>query len=43
MSNTIFKSNPETLAELDRIVDAAPEFSPAVLSRITTITGLVPA
>jgi hypothetical protein len=38
----IYRSSPESLAIIDRIVADAPEFSPALLSRITTITGLVP-
>lgn len=39
---SIYKSSPESLAIIDEIVAAATEFTPAQLSRITAITGLVP-
>jgi hypothetical protein len=39
---SIYKLSPESLAIIDEIVAAAPEFTPAQLSMITAITGLVP-
>lgn len=40
--DSIYKSSPESLAIIDKIVAEAPRLSEAMKARITVITGLVP-
>lgn len=40
--SSIFRSSPESLAIIDRIVAESPDLSDAMVSRISAITGLVP-
>ena len=38
----IYRSSPESLEIINRIVDESPPFTKRQLNRITAITGLVP-
>lgn len=40
--NGIYRSSPESLAIIDRIVAESPELTDAQVSRISAITGLIP-
>lgn len=40
--SSIYRSCPEAVERIKKIVDAAPPLTAAQLSRITAITGLVP-
>ncbi len=37
-----YRSSPESLAIIQRIVDESPPFTKRQLNRVTAITGLVP-